>query len=446
MVQALPKYSFRGGVHPLREKHEGKLPTRNVPIREYTADKVCILMGMHLGAPSKPLVQKGDLVRLGQVIGEPVGFLGIPVHASVSGEVTDVSDTLQLNGRPMTTVTIRNDRRDDWVDDIRGLGSVEKVDPSLIVPAIKNAGICGMGGAAFPTHVKFSLRQGQYCDTIILNGSECETYLTSDFRLMLESSEKIVDGLRAAMRALNVKRGVIAIEDNKPEAIESMRKAAAGRDGVEVLSLQTKYPQGGEKQLIQSVTGREVPQKKLPIDVHTIVLNVGTAAAIADAITEGKPLISRITTITGCVKEASNLRLRIGTSFIDAINACGGYSQTPGKIIAGGGMTGICAPSDTVSMTKATNGIVVYNQDEAKLFEESPCIRCGRCVLVCPAGLRPYLIKPYADAGEYDRAKEYNVPDCIVCGSCSYACPAHLQLASSFKNAKDMIALAEKRG
>ena len=442
----MPMHTFRGGVHPLREKHEGKLPTKDVPIREYTADKVCILMGMHLGAPSKPCVQKGDHVLLGQIIGEPVGFLGLPVHASVSGEVIDVSDTLQINGRPMTSVTILNDRRDDWVEGIQGIGHVEEVDPSLIVPAIKNAGICGMGGAAFPTHIKFALKEGQYCDTIILNGSECETYLTADYRLMLESSEKIVDGLRAAMRALNVKRGVIAIEDNKPEAITAMREAAEGREGVEVLSLPTKYPQGGEKQLIQSVTGREVPQKKLPIDVHTIVLNVGTAAAIADAITQGKPLISRITTVTGCVRDPSNLRLRVGTSFADAINACDGYSEDPGKVVAGGGMTGICVPTDTVSMTKATNGIVVYSQDDAKYFEETPCIRCARCALVCPAGLRPYLLKPYCEAGDYDRAQDLNVQDCIVCGSCSYICPARLQLAASFKNAKDMIAMAAKRG
>ena len=319
MVSALPKLTFKGGVYPMHDAHEGKLPTKDLPVRDFVADKVCILMGMHLGAPSTPCVQKGDYVKLGQMIGEPVGPLGLPVHASVSGEVIDVSLKQQLSPNPVMCVTIQNDRKDEWVDGIAGLGDVETVDPSLIIPAVKNAGICGMGGACFPTHVKLTVREGMNCDTIILNGAECDTHLTADYRLMLEHSTKIVDGLRAAMRALNVKRGVIAIEDNKPEAIALMRKAAEGREGVEVAELATKYPQGGEKQLIQAVTGREVPQKKLPLDAHVIVLNVGTAASIAEAITTGRPLISRITTVTGCVNKPANLRLRIGTIFEDAI-------------------------------------------------------------------------------------------------------------------------------
>jgi len=332
------------------------------------------------------------------------------------------------------------------VDDLKPLGNVETVDPSLIVPAIKAAGVCGMGGASFPTHVKFSVREGQYCDTIILNGAECETFLTADYRLMLEHPRRIVDGLRAAMRVLDVKRGVIAIEDNKPEAIEVMRKAAQGREGVEVMVMKTKYPQGGEKQLIQAVTGREVPQKKLPLDIHVIVLNVGTAAAIADAVVDGKPLISRITTVTGCVKEPKNLLLRVGTIFADAIGECGGYSEEPGKIVAGGGMTGACAPNDDIPVAKATGGIVIYNEHDAKSLEESPCIRCGRCVEACPVGLNPYQLKHYCDDGKLDLAAKYNVMDCIVCGCCSYACPARRWLTAAFKNAKDQITLAARRG
>ena len=426
--------------------HEGKLPTRNVPVQEFVSDTMCILMGMHLGAPSTPCVQKGDHVKVGQVIGEPVGFLGLPVHASVSGEVIDVSPRPYLGAAPMMCVTIKNDFQDEWVEGVKGYGNVETVDPSLIVPAIKNAGICGMGGASFPTHVKFAVKEGQYCDTIILNGAECETFLTADYRLMLETPLRVVDGLRAAMRALNVKRGVIAIEDNKPEAIEMMKKTAQGRDGVEVMTLKTKYPQGGEKQLIQAVTGRQVPQKKLPLDVHTIVLNVGTAAAIADAVIDGKPLISRITTVTGCVKEPKNLLLRVGTIFADAIGECGGYSEEPGKFAGGGGMTGLCAPNDEIPMTKATNGIVVYNQQDAKSLEEGPCIRCGRCVEACPIGLNPYLLKHYCDAEKLDLAAKNNVMDCIVCGCCSFACPARRWLTAAFKNAKDQIAAAAKRG
>jgi electron transport complex protein RnfC len=302
-----------------------------------------------------------------------------------------------------------------------------------------------MGGAAFPTHIKLTFSEGKTCDTIIINGAECETHLTCDHRLMLESGDRILSGLRAVMRALNVKRGVIAIEDNKPEAIENMRKLSANLPGVEVKTLVTKYPQGSEKQIIQAVTGREVQQGKLPIDAHVVVINVSTAAAIADAVKEGKPLTKRIVTVTGHVKKPSNLLVPVGTTFHDLIGQCGGFDGTPGKIVAGGAMTGPCAPDDDISITKACGGLVVYNEKEAKTLEESPCIRCGRCVAVCPVGIKPYLIKTYTDSGDLNGAQAHNVCDCILCGSCSYVCPARLWLTASFKNAKEKIALAARR-
>ena len=442
------KKTFRGGVHPLHGSHEGKAPTRDKAVKDYIPDSVTIMMGMHLGAPSTPCVQKGDKVKLGQVIGTPEGFLGLPVHASIAGEVIDVGPVQGLGATPGIGVTIKNDYSDEWVEGLEPLGNVETCPKEKIVPAIKNAGICGMGGASFPTHVKFAVKEGQYCDTIILNGAECETHLTADHRLMLENSVRIVDGLRAAMRALDVKKGIIAIEDNKPDAIEAMRKAANGRDGVEVRPLKTKYPQGGEKQLIQVVTGREVPTKKLPLDVHVIVLNVGTAAAIADAVIDGKPLISRITTVTGHVNNPSNFRIRIGTIAEDIIGECGGYSEKPGKIVFGGAMTGMPAPSDLIPLAKANNGVVVYNEKEALNLEESPCIRCGRCVEACPIGLNPYKLKYLCDADDLKAAAEADIMDCVVCGSCSYICPAHRFLTPAFKNMKDKITAEarKKRG
>ena len=439
--------TFRGGVHPLHGAHEGKAPTRGEAVRDFTANTVTILMGMHLGAPSTPVVQVGDHVRMGQVIAEPVGFLGLPVHASVSGEVTAVGPVQSVSSPSAMAVTIRNDFRDEWVE-LQPLGDVETCPADKIVPAIKAAGVCGMGGAAFPTHVKFAVKEGQYCDTIILNGAECETHLTCDHRLMVENSARIVDGLRAAMRALGVKKGVIAIEDNKPDAIEAMRKAAAGREGVEVMPLMTKYPQGGEKQLIHVVTGREVPTKKLPLDVHVIVLNVGTASAIADAVIDGKPLISRITTVTGHVRKPSNLRVRVGTLVSDLIEECGGYDipgDDVGKVVMGGAMTGFPCPTDRVPVAKANNGVVVYNRKEAEELEESPCIRCGRCVDACPIGLNPYRLKFLCDAGDMARAGAENVMDCVVCGSCSYICPARRRLTPAFKAMKDKIAAEAKK-
>jgi len=436
------KASFKRGIHPA---YTGKDLTSELEIEDFIADYVKIPMNMHIGAPSEPCVKKGDHVKIGQVIGLPVGPLGLPVHASVSGEVTAVEKLHYLMKEPVTAVCIHNDFKDEWVE-LAPLGSVDKVDKDLILPAIKNAGICGMGGASFPTHVKLTLKPEQKCQAIIVNGAECETHLTADHRLMLEYPQRIVDGLRAVMRALDVETGIIAIEDNKLDAINTMHRAAAGRSGVYVRTMKTKYPQGGEKQLIEAILKRQVPVGKLPIDVGAIVINVGTCAAIADAIIDGKPLVSRVTTVSGCVRHPANLRLPIGTIVEDIMAYRGGFLDEPGKIFFGGAMTGLCIPNMSIPMAKSTNGIIAFNEKESWSIEEGPCIRCGKCVSACPIGLNPYRIKVEADRDRLDEAKKLNVMDCILCGCCSYVCPSRRWLTASFKIAKQKILTQAKGG
>ena len=440
------KNTFRGGVFPMqkeRDTHEGKIFTQELAVRSYIPQKVVIPMQMHIGAPSEPCVQIGDTVKLGQLIATPKGALGLPIHASVSGKITAADAKIQFGGMPVPTLTIENDFQDEWVA-LTPLGNVEEVDPDEVIPAIRNAGICGMGGATFPTHVKLSVPEGKRCDLIIVNGAECETHLTSDYRLMLETPERVVNGLRAVMRALRVKRSVIAVEDNKPQAIRVLEECVKGREDVSVIVMPTKYPQGSEKQLIKAVAGKEVPPFKLPIDVNTVVINAATTAAISDAVQLGKPLIERITTVTGRVRFPQNLRVRIGTTIHEVVERCGGYAQEPGKIIAGGAMTGICAPDDEVSITKGCGGILVMNKKEAQTNEEQPCIRCARCAQVCPIGLDPFLIKYYCDHEDYEAAEKLHVMECIMCGCCAYICPSRRWLTTSFRTARQIIAAKGK--
>jgi len=441
-VKGLNK-TFRGGVHPLRHIGEGKPLTRNAPVAELSPDVVVIPVGMHFGAPSEPCVTKGQRVLLGEVIAKPVGGLGLPVHASVSGEVLFVEERQMLRSKPEICIGIQNDRLDEWVQ----LSPLDagKAKPEEIISAVKNAGICGMGGAAFPTHIKLTVPEGKKADTVILNGAECEPYLTADHRLMLESPERIVAGLKLILRATGVTRGVIAIEKNKPDAITSLKDAVSGESDIHVLPLTTKYPQGSEKQLIFVATGREVPRGKLPVDAGALVFNVSTAAAVYDAVAFGKPLVERITTVSGCVKEPGNLRLRVGTRYMDAIAACGGLLEEAAKVFAGGPMTGLCAADLEAAATKATNGIVVFDAKQAKIIAESACIRCARCVSVCPVGLHPYLIRSDLDKHDVDSAKKHGLLDCVLCGACSYICPARRYLSSSYKAAREDLAAKAKR-
>ncbi len=431
--------SFCGGVYPLHEAGEGKPMSANCAVRVFSPGRVVLPVGMHLGAPSAPCVKVGDHVKTGQIIAEPVGGLGLPVHASVSGTVTFVDRRQLLRAAPELCIGIESDMLDEWVE-LKPLGGAEHAPAEEIVAAVKAAGICGMGGAAFPTHIKLAIPEGKYADTVILNGVECEPYLTADYRLMLEEPQRIVDGLRLILRATGVARGVIAIEDNKPAAVAAMKNAAKGREGVEIVALKTKYPQGSEKQLIEVVTGRQVPRGKLPVDAHALVFNVSTAAAICDAVTLGKPLVSRITTVTGCVGEPANLRLPVGAVYEDVIADCGGLGEHAAKVLAGGPMTAPCAPNLSAVVTKANNGILVLDQKQSAIIEETACIRCGRCVTTCPIALYPYLIRSDIDRGDLNRAREDGLLDCVLCGSCSYICPARRHLTASFKAAREELA------
>lgn len=435
--------TFRGGVHPLHHIGEGKPLTQACPIRAFTADTVIIPVGMHLGAPSAPCVAKGQRVRMGEVIATPVGGFGLPVHASVSGEVLFVEERQMLRNRPEVCIGIQNDHLDEWVQ--LTPQNTQSAIPAQIIAAVKDAGICGMGGAAFPTHVKMTIPEGKQADVIILNGAECEPYLTADHRMMLEHSDRIVAGLKLILRATGVSRGVIAIETNKPDAIARMREAILGESDICVLPLKTKYPQGSEKQLIHVVTGREVPRGKLPLDAGALVFNVSTAAAVYEAVALGKPLVERVTTVTCGVKNPSNLLLRVGTRYEDAINACGGLVEGARKVFAGGPMTGLCAADLNVTMTKATNGIVVFDDKQAKAVEESACIRCARCVHVCPTNLHPYLLRADLDKRDTDSAKQHGLMDCVLCSACSYICPARRYLSSSFKAAREDLAAKARR-
>ncbi|WP_419726511.1 electron transport complex subunit RsxC [Terrisporobacter petrolearius] len=430
--------TFKGGIHPSYNKEY----TNQIALKKAEAPKVVYIpLQQHIGAPAKPIVEVGEEVKKGQMIGEPQGFVSTYIHSSVSGKVIGIEEH-EIPGGKGICVVIENDFKEELDDSIGPKGELETLDSKDIIKYVQEAGIVGMGGATFPTHVKLSPPPDANIDVVILNGAECEPYLTADHRLMVENPEDVVFGIRVIMKALNVKKGYIGIEVNKPDAIEAITNAAKGFNDVEVVGLEVKYPQGAEKQLIYACTGREVPSGALPSAAGAVVDNVGTAAQIAKTIKTGLPLIERITTVTGsCIKEPANLVTKVGTVVSEIIDQCGGFKEDVkvGKFIMGGPMMGMTQYTTNVVTNKGSSGILCISAEEAKIDEPSNCLRCGRCTDVCPAFLQPLYISANSLKGDFERAAEHRALDCIECGSCSFICPARRPLVESIRNAKRQI-------
>ncbi len=430
--------SFFGGVHPKGHKEL----SRDAALTVFQPKLVSIAMSQHIGAPCKPLVAVGQRVTVGQKVGDGTGLCA-PVHASVSGTVVAVEERPHPGGTQVLSVVIENDGRDDLSPDIHPRESIGELDAQALIDILREAGVTGMGGAGFPTYFKLSSGLGKV-DTVIVNGAECEPYITADDHLMRQTPERVMGGLRIIRKILQPERTAIGIEANKPEAIEAMR--AVLEEGVELLPLRVRYPQGAEKQLIQSVTGRCVPPGGLPASVGCAVFNAATCAAIYDAVYAGMPLVRRAVTVTGgAIAHPGNFIAPIGTPFSELIEAAGGFACTPYKILCGGPMMGLAQYTIDAMTIKGCNAITCLSEKDRRGQAAQHCIRCGKCVENCPMHLMPLFMHKASAAGKLERLKELHVADCIECGCCAYGCPAGIPLVQSFRTAKRMLRDAAAR-
>ncbi|MEJ2583565.1 MAG: electron transport complex subunit RsxC [Robiginitalea sp.] len=423
MLRTFPK----GGVHP----PENKL-TSSKPIKRLPAPKVVYVpISQHIGIPAEIIVDRKDKVEIGQVIAKSGGFVSSNIHAPVAGTVTKLDKIIDTRGYKQQCIVIRTDQKNETNFEEIELPLVTeiKLEPQEILKRISDFGIVGLGGATFPSHVKLNIKKDKKLDCLIINGVECEPYLTADHRLMLEKGGEILVGIRILMQALHVDRAIIGIENNKRDAIENFKKLTSGDPGIQIAALKVKYPQGGEKQLVRALLKREVPKNGLPLDVGVVVHNVGTVFAIYQAVQHNRPLMERVVTVTGKkLKDPSNFWARIGTPISDLLDAVGGIPEDTRKIVSGGPMMGRALKNTDVPVTKGTSGILVISEDEASRGEPRNCIRCGECVDVCPMGLEPHLLMNLSEKGMYEKAAQEDILTCIECGSCSYVCPSHRPL------------------
>lgn len=431
-----------GGIHPEENKITAEMPTQMAELPK----QAIFPLSQHIGAPAKPVVQRGDKVKVGTLLAEAGGFVSAPIYSSVSGTVAKIDEEFDATDyrKPVIIVNVEGDEWEESIDrsdKLETLADHPELTPEEIVSRVQAAGVTGMGGASFPTHVKLCPPPTAKAECIIVNAVECEPYITSDYRLMMEHPDEIIAGLELLMKAAKVERGYIGIEENKPEAIKLLTEKTANDSRIEVIPLAQKYPQGGEKQLVDAVIHRQVPAPPaIPVNVGAIVQNVGTTFAVYEAVMKRKPLIERYTTVTGKrIKRPGNFLVRIGTPFSQLIEACGGMPEGDNKVLAGGPMMGKAVISLNTPVCKGTNSITVISGDEAHRKKVQPCIRCAKCVSVCPMGLEPYLIATLSAFKEYERAENEDIVSCIACGSCQYTCPSGRPILDNILQGKAVV-------